>query len=311
MVLLQREKDRHRHQLLPAASGQEVSGVTRAAASFDFGKLTMINHWSLVSLVLRTMSLLHNHHLGLSPLGTIPVGHIGFCAASGFTKEDYPEVDFVAVPTEKDEHHSIEIYQVSDGEPSRLAIVDLTSETESPPIGSPMTCFLTDLAPASAMLLIVGFESGNVRIWRVDAASVRIIAQAKLIQEAVMDMAFDRDRRFGFCVSPEKAVKCWRLVDDNENSSSFRIENSDDIALPRPGASSVRIRDDGKIFAVGGWDGKIRVFACKTQKPLAVLQFHSDTVRCVCFCKGRVDGRRLMAAGSKDGSVSLWNLYSD
>jgi ASTRA-associated protein 1 len=145
------------------------------------------------------------------------------------------------------------------------------------------------------------------------------------------------------------------------------------------GQQSLCIRSDGRIFATAGWDAKVRVYAAKSMRELAVLKWHTVGCYAVAFAdllpssgeeKGgqdpsstkvedaaprggtfaqdgeeSVDGgqhqntavsaasgavvptgrtgeltakeRRIkhateahwLAAGSKDGKVSLWNIY--
>jgi WD40 repeat protein len=112
------------------------------------------------------------------------------------------------------------------------------------------------------------------------------------------------------------------------------------------GQQGLRIRNDGLVFATAGWDSKIRVYSCKSIKELAVLKWHKEGCYSVAFAdvttssehkdkdnalenqaKSKeviektgaltVKGERLrkaetahwIAAGSKDGKVSLWDIY--
>ncbi|KAJ5746196.1 hypothetical protein N7520_011378 [Penicillium odoratum] len=108
------------------------------------------------------------------------------------------------------------------------------------------------------------------------------------------------------------------------------------------GQQGLRVRGDGKIFATAGWDSRVRVYSGNTLKELAVLKWHKDGCYSVAF--GEVDpglpqpssidaednalqGADLslaavqnqrskkiqqthwLAAGSKDGKISLWDIY--
>jgi len=110
------------------------------------------------------------------------------------------------------------------------------------------------------------------------------------------------------------------------------------------GQQSLQIRSDGKIFATAGWDSKIRVYSTKTMSELAVLKWHEVGCFATAFADigppqvskksdslGSEHGtditapnsalsvkeRRVrharethwLAAGSKDGKVSLWDIY--
>lgn len=107
------------------------------------------------------------------------------------------------------------------------------------------------------------------------------------------------------------------------------------------GQQSLSMRSDGRIFATAGWDSNIRVYSARTLKEKAVLQWHNVGVYAVAFAKiidaeseqdqagdsnaltqastamTAVKVRRLnkaksahwIAAGAKDGKVTLWEIY--
>ncbi|KAF7526216.1 hypothetical protein G7054_g10841 [Neopestalotiopsis clavispora] len=113
------------------------------------------------------------------------------------------------------------------------------------------------------------------------------------------------------------------------------------------GQQSLRIRSDGKLFATAGWDSKIRVYSAKTMKELAILKWHQVgcyTVALIDIDVSAVQARKevlknesnsesasvmplstdltvkerrikqakeahWLAAGSKDGRISLWDIY--
>lgn len=113
------------------------------------------------------------------------------------------------------------------------------------------------------------------------------------------------------------------------------------------GQQGLRMRGDGKIFATAGWDSRVRVYSGKTMKELAVLKWHRDGCYAVAFgevgpisqpmptgkseephngqqaAQGqdfslatvqsqrnqKVQQTHWLAVGSKDGKVSLWDIY--
>ncbi|KUI54593.1 ASTRA-associated protein 1 [Cytospora mali] len=114
------------------------------------------------------------------------------------------------------------------------------------------------------------------------------------------------------------------------------------------GQQSLRLRSDGRIFATAGWDSKVRVYSAKTLREVAVLKWHPVGCFAVAFAKVEssaedtptqvkpdddeasletrlvprmlemtVKDRRIsqaknahwLAAGSKDGKVSLWDIF--
>lgn len=113
------------------------------------------------------------------------------------------------------------------------------------------------------------------------------------------------------------------------------------------GQQSLRVRSDGRLFVTGGWDSRVRIYSTKTLKEVAVLKWHDEGVYAVDF--GRVLGeedltsyveerntadngeevvkretglaklqrqreeavqtKHWVAAGAKDGKVSLWEVF--
>ena len=105
------------------------------------------------------------------------------------------------------------------------------------------------------------------------------------------------------------------------------------------GHASLALSADERVLAVGGWDGKVRLFSSATGKPLGGLAYHRDTVHSLCFAHARVetaaeqqtgestielgdevedsDGEdedgappreRWLVSGGKDRRVALWGL---
>lgn len=113
------------------------------------------------------------------------------------------------------------------------------------------------------------------------------------------------------------------------------------------GQQSLRIRSDARVFATAGWDARVRVYSVAGMRELAVLKWHKEGCYAVAFAevvgddggqgekgeKEETDGalverpgrglpvsakeKRVLlatrthwvAVGSKDGKVSLWEIY--
>lgn len=94
---------------------------------------------------------------------------------------------------------------------------------------------------------------------------------------------------------------------------SMQLQRSTDISLKNAGINCVRIRDDKKVFASGGWDGRVRVFSWKSLRPLAVLTEHkTGAIMDIVYSSGPVAMWKapIMAVAGMDSQISLWNLYN-
>lgn len=102
------------------------------------------------------------------------------------------------------------------------------------------------------------------------------------------------------------------------------------------GNSSVVVNHDGKVVAVGGWDGRIRLFSAATFKPLGTLSYHRESVPALAFAQSAgskllteteddtielgaesdsddeeistVPRDQWLASGGKDRRIALWGL---
>ena len=93
------------------------------------------------------------------------------------------------------------------------------------------------------------------------------------------------------------------------------------IDTKHAGQQSLSMRNDGKIFATAGWDGRVRVYSTKTMKELACLKWHREGIYAVAFAKivgekcddlvgGRLDtdsvgGRRTEECNSNHGECKI------
>jgi len=156
-------------------------------------------------------------------------------------------------------------------------------------------------------MVIAGYESGEVLVWDWSNNSlVRVVTFVGLVG-TVMSLAWDLKKKLGVVVGAEDKVVVF-------NEELVIIKEREVI---NKGLGAVQLRGDGKLAVCGGWDGKLRVFSWVKPdrlKPLAVLKFHTETVEALTFSDeevdgGRLGGKRVLAAGGKDGKVSLWDIY--
>jgi WD40 repeat protein len=108
------------------------------------------------------------------------------------------------------------------------------------------------------------------------------------------------------------------------------------------GQQSLCVRSDGRLFATGGWDSRIRVYSSRTLKEVAALKWHKEGVYAVDFAhvlaadnlreedeedeeeravtqtglqkvqrqrEEQMQLKHWIVAGAKDGKVSLWEVF--
>lgn len=103
-----------------------------------------------------------------------------------------------------------------------------------------------------------------------------------------------------------KTLLSWQL---HPNSCAFRIRKR--LELPNEGVSELSIRADLRLFAVAGWDRRVRIYSSKTHKLVALLRLHGGSVYSVDFAPPDSQDASvgLIATGSKDSRIALWQLF--
>lgn len=153
--------------------------------------------------------------------------------------------------------------------------------------------------------VLAAYENGSVVAYDVRSGGAPV-STVSLYTEPVMCMDFDETccANKGICGSVNNEL-CVFERDKDTLSEKQRVTVTND------GFCSLHVRADGRIVASGGWDGRVRVFGWKTLKPLAVLDIHKESVQAVRFSENNLcKAGLLLAAGSKDRTVSLWSLYN-
>ncbi|XP_017768233.1 PREDICTED: guanine nucleotide-binding protein subunit beta-like protein 1 [Nicrophorus vespilloides] len=148
-----------------------------------------------------------------------------------------------------------------------------------------------------------GFESGDVLLWNSEEGSV--VGGIKL-RECITSLTYDKAMGRGVCVGASKMLQIFTI------DKSLKMCLKTEIEITNEGCNVVRLREDKKIFVTGGWDGRLRVFSWKSLRLLAVLDEHKLGVSDVQFSAFPAKGwnKKIIAASSGDGTISLWSLYN-
>lgn len=155
------------------------------------------------------------------------------------------------------------------------------------------------------MYIIGGYETGDVILWSFDTGEV--ISSAKF-QDQITSISFDPITCRGVCGAASNVLQIFHI-----NEKSFEMKVKCEITLTNEGCNVVRFRHDGKLLVCGGWDGRVRLYSCKTLRALAVLTQHKNAITDVQFSSNVIKywNSRIMAVSGSDGTISLWNLYNE
>ena len=261
-----------------------------------------------------------------------------------------PESVLVTVPNALDSG-GIDIFRL----PSETRIYSIPPESS---IETGMSMTVRILHYGSRLVIAAGYESGHAMLFHHDRTAGRwqrvYAAQPHSQPVLSLDVAPSLDV---FFTSSADAIIAKHPLDP----SPFRDEAASTplkvMQTKHAGQQGLQVRADGKLFATAGWDARVRVYASRSMRELAVLKWHKDGCYATAFAdvdgaqedstasaagkstaliegggesKGAValaghtqhelrgtEQRRSerarathwLAAGSKDGKVSLWDIY--
>ncbi|ORX37077.1 WD40-repeat-containing domain protein [Kockovaella imperatae] len=148
---------------------------------------------------------------------------------------------------------------------------------------------------AEKLRVVLAYEDGRVEMWKLadDEKDWRQASDARLNEaddrawikvrefkghnEAVMAMTVNSTLSRAYTVSADHQLCRYDLSAESEDGC-IKKQNTGQI-----GNASIAISADDKVVAVGGWDGKIRLFSAASLKPLGTLAFHRETVHTLAF----------------------------
>lgn len=174
--------------------------------------------------------------------------------------------------------------------------------------------------------LIAGYEDGYVKRWRLDDGEM--IWSTRCHSESVMAVSISNHQEFGISVGADDRIARFNL-----STGEVRLTQTN-----KPGNASAVIAPDAQTFVVAAWDGSITVYSASDLSRLGSLEYHRDTVECLVFARVKLSGtdagmasddsddddddddsqpqgssastqQLVLAAGGKDGKVSLWKYH--
>ncbi|KAM5538451.1 hypothetical protein V8D89_007784 [Ganoderma adspersum] len=177
--------------------------------------------------------------------------------------------------------------------------------------------------------LLCGYENGSVTMREhtggversIEGRGWDVLWSVRLHVESVMAMTVSRDGAFALSVSADHIVGRYNFAEAERPESlscACTVHRT-----KHPGNGTVSIRDDGRVCAVGGWDGKVRLYSTKTFKSLGSLAYHKKNCQSVAFSHSRLDRReeeedmsevekeeraRWLVSGGQDSRVVVWSL---
>ena len=140
--------------------------------------------------------------------------------------------------------------------------------------------------------LASGFQDGTVRLW--DIATQKQIATLEEHTDYVTSVSFSPNGTTLASGSRDATIRLWDVA---TGTNIATLEGR------RYGVNSVSFSPDGTLLAYGSEE--VKLWDISTRRTIATLGEHTDGVNAVSFSP---DGTLLASAGSRDGTVKLWDV---
>ncbi|TFK98627.1 WD40-repeat-containing domain protein [Pterulicium gracile] len=199
----------------------------------------------------------------------------------------------------------------------------------------------TSSDPTPTLNLLSAYENGSVQLRRytpprnnerrrgpyrtIEGRGWQVTWSYKAHNETVMGMSISLPNTLALTVSADHLIGRYDLAPTDQPTPSGSVHRT-----KHPGNSAITIHDDGKLCAVGSWDGRVRLFSTRSLKALGTLSYHKESCQAVAFAhplppdpeadvgeeeeefglsvEEKSSRSRWLVAGGKDGRVSVWEL---
>ncbi|XP_044763462.1 guanine nucleotide-binding protein subunit beta-like protein 1 [Coccinella septempunctata] len=154
----------------------------------------------------------------------------------------------------------------------------------------------------SRSYIMVLYETGDAIFW--DFSNSKTVDQV-LFKPQPLSSTFNKKNGRGLVVGASNTIQVFKV---STSGSKIIYE----IEVPTKGSLTVvESRPDGRLFVVGGSDGRLRCFSWKTLKLLVVLTEHNHPITSIRFPPKRISTccEKPLVVSSADGVISFWDIY--
>jgi WD domain, G-beta repeat len=171
---------------------------------------------------------------------------------------------------------------------------------------------------ASSVLVVAGLAGDAAELERLSKDEAGRVVLFKATTTKFGDILNQQDN------SPDATTNSARFqFQHRARLSTLKIENDDNgpearssnvsvgVSAGKPGVSICRFRPrDGRLFAVGGWDRRVRLFDRSDGKRMAILKGHAGSVSAFDWSHDADSSGLLASSGSGTKIINVWQCFA-
>jgi len=96
----------------------------------------------------------------------------------------------------------------------------------------------------------------------------------------------------------------------SDDYTHFKLQD-DELSSITERAKCVKASPEGEFLAVGDSEGTLKVFALKSFEQLTKIEAHNSEITSLCFTPLNEGNVRLLATGSRDRFIHIYDLSND
>ena len=202
---------------------------------------------------------------GVDPLSSFSSGCYNFCrfSPSSSSAAGAGATNLVSIPGS--DATVVEVWNAKDSE--RLSRIEPPKVEGKGSAGMCTALCMRASAGGESTILWAGYEGGAAACWDLRFCAEPLGALAPGNQPI---MSLDLDSTCFCGIAGTVGSDILQFKRSPSDPSEWRVEKVH--TMKDPGVSEAVLRGDGRIFVSACWDGKVRVFDYKKERPLAVLK---------------------------------------
>lgn len=149
---------------------------------------------------------------------------------------------------------------------------------------------IASLAFSPVEPILVSAASSTLKLWKLETDEEIAITVPSILRSVCFDADGDTFAGGGL----HGTFSLWKKTGEEVGTATLHSEE----------ISSIAFSSDGRFFATGSYDAKVKLWDAATRDLIGIFTGHSEAVYCLAFCRDN----SILASGSADKTIRLWKV---